>query len=207
MTQWISTSKAWSHVAFFEREAAQQKINVKLCGGKLPTWANLFTFEGSEHRDEPMPPKFWDSWTRLDFATGEARRVVTQIFAVPNPTGPGMIVPVLADDRATGVCIDFDTLVSFWPQQPGSQKPKAIESPHPGGRPPAADWMEIQKALEREIELVGFPERSGAPGWRSQADVIQFIRPMLGDDEPSITALKENTKAMLERIKAEMAGN
>src|ERR1700682_6130085 len=145
MTQWISTNEAWAHVAFFERETAQQKINTKLWGGKLPTWAKLFTFEGSEHHDKPMPPKFWDSWTRLDFATGEARRVVTQIFAVPNPAGSGMIVPVLADDRATGVCIDRDALLTLWPPLPGAEKPKEPPQRHAGGRPGKADWPSIEE--------------------------------------------------------------
>jgi hypothetical protein len=74
------------------------------------------------------------------------------------------------------------------------------------GRPVAADWSEIKKALKVEIEAVGFPRKKGAPEWRSQADVIRFIEKLTGDDEPGKTALKENAKKMLAEISAEMAG-
>jgi hypothetical protein len=70
-----------------------------------------------------------------------------------------------------------------------------------GGRPPAADWPALEEALEREIGCVGFPAKQGAPGWRTLADVVRWIEPLLGNDEPGKTALKQNVKKMLDRIR------
>ena len=76
-----------------------------------------------------------------------------------------------------------------------------------GGRPPAADWAALEEALEREIDAVGFPRRDGPPDWRSNADVVRWLEPRLGDYEPGKTALKDNAKKMVDRIRAKKAGN
>ena len=71
-----------------------------------------------------------------------------------------------------------------------------VEPRRRGGRPPAADWSELEVALNREIDHVGLPSRDGAPEWRTQADVIRWLEPKLGKDEPGKTALKENVRLM-----------
>jgi hypothetical protein len=207
MTRWISTAEAWTHVAFYEREEARQKLNAKLYAGAIPTWAKFFTFKGKEYHDAEMPAEFWKFQTGplLDYAKGTSRRIISGLAGIPNPKGPGYIVPRISDDRAEGVCLDVDALYSTWPKR--TDEPKSVRHPHPGGRPPAADWLEIEKAVEAEIEKVGFPTRDGVPGWRYKADVVRFITPLLGTDEPGETALKKNVAAMLERIKAKRGGN
>jgi hypothetical protein len=74
-------------------------------------------------------------------------------------------------------------------------------------RPPAADWDALEVALEREIDAVGFPSKYGPPGWQSNADVVRWLEPYLGDYEPGKTALKDNVKRMLKNIRAKKAGN
>lgn len=207
MSRWISTAAAWTHVAFYERENARQRISAKLRTGTIPAWAKFFTFRDSEYRDAEMPIAFWDAWAALDYAKGEARRSISHPQAIPDPQERGYIFPTISNDRAEGVCLGADALYSYWPKPPGTNNPKLVERPHPGGRPPAADWFEIEKRVAAEIEKVGFPSRDGVPGWRYKADVVRFIRPLLGDDEPGETALKENVAAMLERLQSKKAGN
>jgi hypothetical protein len=72
------------------------------------------------------------------------------------------------------------------------------------GRPFAADWLAIRERVKDEIKLVGFPDKKGTPGWRSQADVVRFIEELTGDDNPGKTALKENAKKMLADIRTEI---
>jgi hypothetical protein len=73
------------------------------------------------------------------------------------------------------------------------------------GRPPAADWPAIKVRLKAEIEAVGFPDNNGAPGWRTKADVVKFIEPLLGEDEPGRTSLFANVTRMLAELREEMA--
>jgi hypothetical protein len=73
------------------------------------------------------------------------------------------------------------------------------------GRPIAADWGEIKKIVKTEIENVGFPHKNGAPGWRYKADVVRFIEPLLGDDEPGRTALLTNVTKMLAELREEVS--
>jgi hypothetical protein len=73
------------------------------------------------------------------------------------------------------------------------------------GRPIAADWPAIKEKLKAEIEAVGFPDKNGAPGWRTKADVVRFIYPLLGDDEPGRTSLSTNATRMLAELREEMA--
>jgi hypothetical protein len=68
-----------------------------------------------------------------------------------------------------------------------------------GGRPPAADWVALEVALNEEIDLVGLPRRDGVPGWRTIADAVKWIEKRTGDDNPGKTALKENVGAMIRR--------
>jgi hypothetical protein len=60
-----------------------------------------------------------------------------------------------------------------------------------GGRPFAADWPAIEEALEREINLVGFPNKGAGEGWRTAADVAQWVRGHLDDASPGPTAERE----------------
>jgi hypothetical protein len=76
-----------------------------------------------------------------------------------------------------------------------------------GGRPPAADWPEIQKALWRELDLVGLPRKDGPPEWRSMADVERYVEKLTGADEPGKTALRVNTKRMVDDWRKKKAGN
>jgi hypothetical protein len=82
-----------------------------------------------------------------------------------------------------------------------------VGTPHRGRRPPAADWDALEVALEREIDAVGFPSKDAPPGWQSNADVVRWLEPYLGDYEPGKTALKDNAKRMLKNIRAKKAGN
>ena len=205
MTRWISTAEAWAHVAFCEGEKARQRINANLRTGAIPAWAKFFKFSDCEYRNAEMPIAFWDSHAALDYAKGEARRTG---FGGMQVVRAGVIVPQkIPDDRAEGVCLGADALYANWPLAAITEKPKPVQRPHPGGRPPAADWPELEKALKAEIEWVGFPSRNGVPGWRTTADAVRFIEARLGDDEPGPTALRENVANMLARIKDEFNGN
>jgi hypothetical protein len=87
---------------------------------------------------------------------------------------------------------------------------ESIASPSPkrkGGRPPAADWDEIEKALNKEIDLVGLPLPNGVPGWRTITDAIKWVEELTGKDTPGKTALKENVGAMIQRATIRKAGN
>ena len=76
-----------------------------------------------------------------------------------------------------------------------------------GGRPAAADWPEIRKALWRELDLVGPPHKDGPPGWQYYSDVERWVLERTGDCEPGKTALKENTKRMVDDWRKKKAGN
>jgi hypothetical protein len=116
MTQWIATSEAWAHVAFYERDKAQGKIFAKLIEGKLLAWAEFYTFNNAEHRDAEMPQAFFDiQWSRLDFASGKATRAVFDCFASIDEHGE-RVVRQHSSDVATGVRLDRDALLIFWPK-------------------------------------------------------------------------------------------
>jgi hypothetical protein len=118
MTQWIATSEAWAHVVLYEGEKARVKIFAKLVEGKLSAYADFYTFNNAEHRNSEMPQAFWDiQWTRLDFASGKATRAVFDIFASIDARGE-RVVRQRSSDSATGVRIDRDALLSFWPPIP-----------------------------------------------------------------------------------------
>jgi hypothetical protein len=122
MTQWIATSEAWAHVAFYEhdpRRPAQSKIFAKLIEGKLLAWAEFYTLDDVEHQDAQMPQAFWHiHWTRLDFASGKATRAVFDCFASIDEHGE-RVVRQHGSDSATGIRIDRNTLLTFWPPIPG----------------------------------------------------------------------------------------
>jgi hypothetical protein len=101
------------------------------------------------------------------------------------------------------------TLLISLPLSSAIEAPEKQNPPQKlGGAPPAADWPEFEKALEEEIDLIGFPAKDGPKGWRSKADVIRWIEARLGpDEEPGKTALKENVNRMLENIKNRLAEN
>ena len=44
MTQWITTNEAWAHVAFYERDKAQDRIFAKLIEGKLLSMGRVLHF-------------------------------------------------------------------------------------------------------------------------------------------------------------------
>jgi hypothetical protein len=126
MTQWISTSEAWAHVAAYERDKAQMKIFAKLIEGKLVAHAEFYTFNNAAHRDMQMPPAFWDvHWTRLDFAAGTAVRAVSDCFASIDERGE-RVVRQHSSDSATGIRLDRDALLKFWPPIPGVEKPGEV---------------------------------------------------------------------------------
>jgi hypothetical protein len=124
-----TTAEAWGHVAYFEGNKAQTKIFAKLVEGKLSAWAEFYTFDGAEHRNSEMPQAFWDvQWSRLDFASGKATRAIFDIFASIDERGE-RIVRQLSRDSATGIRLDRDALLTFWPPLPGQQfQPAAEES-------------------------------------------------------------------------------
>jgi hypothetical protein len=116
MTRWIPTNEAWAHVAFYERDKAQGKIFAKLIEGELSAWAEFFTFNNAEHRNTEMPQAFWDiQWSRLDFASGKATRAVFDCFASIDEHGE-RVVRQHSSDVATGVRLDRDALLIFWPK-------------------------------------------------------------------------------------------
>jgi hypothetical protein len=73
------------------------------------------------------------------------------------------------------------------------------------GRPFAADWAALEERVRAEIDIVGFPDRNGAPGWQKQADVVKFLEPHCGHYEPGKSALKDNVKRMLKKIASEIS--
>jgi hypothetical protein len=116
--QWITTGEAWAHVALYEGEKAQMKIFAKLIEGKLLAHADFYTFNNAEHRNTEMPQAFWDiQWTRLDFASGKATRAVFDCFASIDARGE-RVVRQRSSDVATGIRLDRDALLSFWPPIP-----------------------------------------------------------------------------------------
>jgi hypothetical protein len=131
MTQWISTSEAWAHVAAYERDKAQMKILAKLIEGKLLAWAEFYTFNNAKHRDMQMPPAFWDiQWTRLDFAAGTAVRAVFDVFASIDEHGE-RVVRQHSSDSATGIRLDRNVLMTFWPPIPPVSKNLMNEQQQP----------------------------------------------------------------------------
>jgi hypothetical protein len=127
--RWITTSEAWAHVAFFERDKAQGKIFAKLIEGKLLAWAEFFTFNNAEHRNTEMPQAFFDiQWTRLDFASGKATRAVFDCFASIDAHGE-RVIKQHSSDSATGISIDRDALLALWPPISGQQFPQGIFRP------------------------------------------------------------------------------
>jgi hypothetical protein len=132
MTHWIPTSEAWAHVAFFERDKAQGRIFAELAEGKVLAWAKFFTLNNAIHRDAQVPRVFWDiHWTRLDFTSGEATRTVFDCFA--SIERGERVVKRHSSDRAAGVRIDRDALLTFWPPIiPGvAEAALAQEKPQP----------------------------------------------------------------------------
>lgn len=208
MTHWITAADAWAHVVFYERDEAKQKLFAGLVKGKVTAKAEHFTFQNAEHRNTQIPQDFWNwTFTKLDFPSGKANRTVADPFCSIDEHGE-RVVRIHSHDTATGIHIDRDTLLKTWPAIPGVDKPKVTDRSGVGGRSTAADWPAIEQALECEINLVGFPDRAGAPGWQYKADVIRFVRPLLDDDsEPAEQTLKENVSRMLERIRARKDGN
>jgi hypothetical protein len=115
MSQWITMREAWSHVAFYEHDLAQRKIFARLIEGLIPAWADHYTLDGDECWDAPVPQEFWNiTWSRLDFASGTATRAVSDCFASIDENGE-RVVKQHSSDSATGVRIDLDALLTFWP--------------------------------------------------------------------------------------------
>jgi hypothetical protein len=113
--QWITTLEAWAHVAFYERDQAQRKIFAELIVGRLSAWVEFYTFDNVEHRDARMPQAFWDiTCTRLDFRSGKATRVVADCYASIDARGE-RVIRQHSNDTATGIRIDRDELLTFWP--------------------------------------------------------------------------------------------
>jgi hypothetical protein len=118
MTQWITTREAWSLVIPYELDKARMKIFAKLIEGELSAWAEFYTFDGAEHRNTEMPQAFFDiQWTRLDFAFGKATRAVFDCFCSINERGE-RVVKQHSSDTATGIRLDRDALMTFWPPIP-----------------------------------------------------------------------------------------
>jgi len=118
MTQWITTREAWAHVIPYELDKARTKIFAKLIEGELLAWAEHYTFDNAEHRNAEMPQAFWHvQWTRLDFAFGKATRAVFDCFASIDERGE-RIIRQHSSDSATGIRIDRNALLAFWPPIP-----------------------------------------------------------------------------------------
>jgi hypothetical protein len=125
------------------------------------------------------------------FSIGAARDRIAQIAASPKTRH---LLP-------TSLC-------KFLEGTPSQARP--VRRPRgKGGRPPAADWSAIQESLWRELDQVGLPRKDGPLDWRSMADVERYVEKLTGADEPGRTALKDNTKKMVEnwRKKKEKAEN
>jgi hypothetical protein len=115
MSQWITTREAWSLVVPHELDRARMKIFAKLVEGEILAWAEHYTLDNAEHRNSEMPPAFWHiQWTRLDFAFGKATRAVFDCFASIDERGE-RVVKQHSSDSATGIRIDRDALLIFWP--------------------------------------------------------------------------------------------
>ena len=78
-----------------------------------------------------------------------------------------------------------------------------------GGRPTILDERALQEAFDREVDMVDFPRRDGAPGWRTQADVCEWILKQLGKGEkrPAESTLKAAASRMMKRTKARLAAS
>jgi len=101
------------------------------------------------------------------------------------------------------------------PNRPAAEKAAAgpvrknAEPLHRGGRPTILDEKALQEAFDREVDMVDFPRRNGAPGWRTQADVCEWILKQLGKGEkrPAESTLKAAVSRMMKRTKARLAAS
>jgi hypothetical protein len=150
-----------------------------------------------------------DSALREKLASGEFKAVVWDAAD---------LIPIPKEWWRDNRCQTWLDTGSFFDEVPGGRprklpilvKQTAPNAPEKrkGGAPTAADWGEIEKALEREIDAAGFPSKEHEKGWRGPADVVRWIEGRLGsDEEPSHTALKENVRRMLENIRKKKDGN
>jgi hypothetical protein len=146
----------------------------------------------------------WEAGYRILVET--ERRIAEALKCFPIGAARDRIAQIAASPKTRHLLPT--SLCKFLEGTPSQASP-ATQHRGKGGRPPAADWSAIRERLWRELDLVGLPRKDGPPGWRSMADVERYVEKLTGADEPGRTALKDNTKKMVEdwRKKEEKAEN
>lgn len=103
-----------------------------------------------------------------------------------------------------GIATTFEDFYRVWPAVENHVRDNRRDRTGIGGRSFVADWPEYERLLRSEILQVGYPMKTGAPGWRTIADVCRWIAERLADDEnPGPTTIRENVRVMLARIKSD----
>jgi hypothetical protein len=77
---------------------------------------------------------------------------------------------------------------------------------HKGGRPGGWDWEALEEALRNEVAVRDFPDKLNVPGWRTQTDVIRWLKDRMERDPtnkghlPSESTLKRQASQMMVKI-------
>ena len=94
-----------------------------------------------------------------------------------------------------------------WPYAAQSKSHKDADAAserakHPGGRVSVVDWVMYTGLIKAECARMGLPGPDNVPEWKSQADVIRFIRPSMRreDPEPSEAAMKRHVSKILKDL-------
>jgi hypothetical protein len=79
-----------------------------------------------------------------------------------------------------------------------------VQPPNRGGRPPGADWDELQDRLAQRIKLLGYPNRQNTPGWRRTKDVVDWLIEDFGNELENVEyrTIEDNVRRMLRALKS-----
>src|SRR5262249_47132359 len=72
-----------------------------------------------------------------------------------------------------------------------------------GGRPPKADWDALKDALEKQIKILGYPERRNPPGWCGTKDVADWAEATFGEEVEKVSrrTIEDNVRRILHELK------
>jgi hypothetical protein len=192
--EWLSLPEAVQALHWLAPDVARRLIGEALAEGRLqdrptplsddPHFLNMLAADGYaelviKYRTESSTgPGAWRRWIKensIDWAAGEVRRA-----RLPAPYRPQL---------------SRSALLKCFPE-PAAPKNK-------GGAPFKEDWSEIKRALMDEIKTVGFPQKDGEPGWRTQTDVMLWVSVRL-EGEVHKNTLQKHVRRMLAEIRHEL---